>query len=198
MQIQTAEFVITSVDPEKCPEATIPEYAFIGRSNVGKSSLINAIANNHKLAKTSGTPGKTQAINHFIMNNTWYLVDLPGYGYAKVSKKDRATWNNFTKNYMRNRENLMCVFILLDARLEPQKIDLEFMEWMGTNRIPFVMVFTKTDKLSSSQWSKNLVNYKKEMLKKWDSLPQIIATSSVNRQGLDQILDLVEKTNALY
>lgn len=198
MQIQSAEFVITSVDPDKCPEPTIPEYAFIGRSNVGKSSLINAIANNNKLAKTSGTPGKTQAINHFIMNNTWYLVDLPGYGYAKVSKKDRATWNNFTKNYMRNRTNLMCVFILLDARLEPQKIDLEFMEWMGTNKIPFVMVFTKTDKLSSSQWSKNLVNYKREMLKAWDSLPQIIATSSVNKLGLNQILDLIETTNKLY
>lgn len=195
MKIKTAEFVISNTNPELCPVPNKPEYAFIGRSNVGKSSLINALTDRKSLAKTSTTPGKTQLINHFIINDEWYLVDLPGYGYAKSSKKQREKWDGFIRNYLNNRTNLIYTFVLLDSRLEPQKIDLEFMEMLGTKGIPFVMVFTKLDKLSSSAANKNLTNYKKEMLKAWEELPPIILTSASTKQGTEQVLNTIEETN---
>ena len=164
MRIKQAEFVISNTDIKKCPKADKPEYAFIGRSNVGKSSLINMLTERKSLAKVSGKPGKTQLINHFIINDEWYLVDLPGYGYAKSSKKNRVMWDGFIRNYLNNRSSLIYTFVLLDSRLKPQKIDLDFMEMLGVKRIPFVMVFTKLDKLSSSVANKNLTAYKKEML----------------------------------
>ena len=178
MKIKTASFVISNTDISKCPQDGKPEYAFIGRSNVGKSSLINMLTNNKKLAKTSGKPGKTQLINHFIINDEWYLVDLPGYGYAKSSKTNRAEWEKFIVKYLTKREELVNVFVLIDSRLEPQKIDLEFMNWCGEKQIPFSMVFTKIDKLSSSLLQKNLAKYKKEMLNQWESLPPVYTTSS--------------------
>lgn len=196
--IKTAEFVISNTKVNDCPAPTLPEYAFIGRSNVGKSSLINMLANNKKLAKTSGTPGKTQLINHFIVDKSWYLVDLPGYGYAKVSRTERARWETFIRQYFLERENLMCAFVLLDCRHEPQKPDLEFMNWLGEKGIPFVMTFTKMDKLSSGMLSKNIQAYTKEMLKHWDTLPQIVITSAENGFGQNEILDLITKTNPLF
>ena len=161
MQVKKAEFIISNTDINKCPAPAIPEYAFIGRSNVGKSSLINMLTNRKSLAKTSGKPGKTQLINHFLINDSWYLVDLPGYGYASVSKGQRLEFAKFIKKYLENRKNLMCLFVLLDSRLKPQKIDMEFMQWLGEKGIPFVMCFTKQDKLSKSEAVKNLANYKK-------------------------------------
>ena len=165
MIIKSAQFVISNTDIKLCPKDGKPEYAFIGRSNVGKSSLINMITERNKLAKTSGRPGKTQLINHFIINDEWYLVDLPGYGYAKASKTSRAKWEKFISEYLTQREELLNVFVLLDCRLEPQQIDLEFMNWCGEKEIPFSMVFTKIDKVSSTVLQKNLAKYKKEMLK---------------------------------
>ena len=165
MRITSAEFVISNQDVKKCPSTGLPEYAFIGRSNVGKSSLINMLTGRKKLAKTSSTPGKTQLINHFLIDEQWYLVDLPGYGYAKVSKKERSKWEKFIQDYLLNRENLVCVFVLLDSRIEAQKIDLEFMEWCGEKGVPFAMVFTKTDKLPSHKLNKNLKAYQQTMLK---------------------------------
>jgi GTP-binding protein len=156
------------------------------------------LANHKKLAKTSGTPGKTQLINHFLIDKTWFLVDLPGYGYAKVSKTDRARWETFIRQYFLERPNLMCAFVLLDCRLEPQKKDLEFMQWLGSKGIPFVMTFTKIDKLNSGQLSKNLQAYKKEMLKEWEFLPDIITTSAEGNLGRNEILNLIERTNPLY
>lgn len=195
MKITEAVFVISNTDVSKCPNDNKPEYAFIGRSNVGKSSLINAITNQSKLAKTSGKPGKTQLINHFLINQEWYLVDLPGYGYAKTSKKNRATWESFIAEFLLKRENLMNVFVLLDSRLEPQKIDLEFMNWCGENGIAFSMVFTKIDKLSSSALQKNLAKYKKEMLKFWEELPPVFTTSSVSKFGGEKLLNYIEWIN---
>ncbi|KAA3643632.1 MAG: YihA family ribosome biogenesis GTP-binding protein [Bacteroidetes bacterium] len=195
MKIKTAEFVISNTNPELCPTPDKPEYAFIGRSNVGKSSLINTLTERKSLAKTSTTPGKTQLINHFIINDEWYLVDLPGYGYAKSSKKQREKWDGFIRNYLNNRTNLIYTFVLLDSRLEPQKIDLEFMEMLGLKGIPFVMVFTKLDKLSSSAANKNLSHYKKVMLKAWEELPPIILTSSTTKLGRDEVLKTIEETN---
>ena len=159
MKINRAEFVISNTDIKKCPEGKIPEYAFIGRSNVGKSSLINMITDRKALAKTSGKPGKTQLINHFIINDDWYLVDLPGYGYARVSKKDRSNFAKFIYDYLEKRPNLVCTFVLIDSRLEPQNLDLKFMNWLGEKQLPFVIVFTKIDKLSSNQLNKNLSKY---------------------------------------
>ncbi|MCH2197581.1 MAG: ribosome biogenesis GTP-binding protein YihA/YsxC [Flavobacteriales bacterium] len=200
--IHSAEFVKSSTRLEQCPEPELPEYAFIGRSNVGKSSLINMLTSRKGLAKISGTPGKTQHINHFVINQgkkgAWYLADLPGYGYAKVSKKDRRIFDNMIREYLKNRSNLMCALILLDGRHKPQKIDLEFMEWMGNNGIPFVMVFTKLDKLSSSEKAENLRQYQKEMLKTWESLPQIFHTSSSHIQGKDELIEFVDKTNEYW
>ena len=178
MKIKSADFVISNTDIDKCPKERIPEYAFIGRSNVGKSSLINMLTGRKSLAKTSGKPGKTKLINHFKINDNWFLVDLPGYGYAKVSKKNRSIFAKFIYEYLEKRENLICTFVLVDSRHEPQKIDMLFMEWLGQNQIPFVIVFTKMDKLSSSQLNKNITKYKTEMLKTWEDIPQTFRSSA--------------------
>lgn len=198
MIIKSAEFVISNTEISKCPEPIKPEYAFIGRSNVGKSSLINMLTNNKKLAKTSGRPGKTQLINHFEINESWYLVDLPGYGYAKTSKMNRFKWTKFIEEYLKSRENLMNTFVLIDSRLEPQKIDQEFMNWLGYNQIPFSMVFTKTDKLSSSALQKNMAKYKKEMLKTWEELPPVFITSSESKMGKENLLNYIEEVNGVW
>lgn len=198
MQVKKAEFIISNTDVKKCPAPGMPEYAFIGRSNIGKSSLINMLTNRKSLAKTSRKPGKTQLINHFLINDNWYLVDLPGYGYASVSKGQRLEFAKFIKQYLENRKNLMCLFVLLDSRLKPQKIDMEFMQWLGEKAIPFVMCFTKQDKLSKSESVKNLANYKKEMKQMWEELPQIFLTSSVNKKGQDEVLQFVSDTNKLF
>ena len=176
----------------------MPEYAFIGRSNVGKSSLINALTNRKSLAKTSGKPGKTQLINHFKINNEWYLVDLPGYGYAAVSKTMRREFQAFLRDYLVKRENLLCTFVLLDSRLEPQKVDVEFMQWMGEYNIPFVMVFTKTDKLNNHTFLKNMKRYEEIMLETWEELPPRFYTSSVNKSGTEEILEFVGQTNEAF
>lgn len=198
MLVKKAEFVMSNSDLSFLPKPTIPEYAFIGRSNVGKSSLINSLCNNKKLAKTSSTPGKTQLINHFIINDKWYLVDLPGYGYTKTSLSSKRNWQNFSRNYLKARENLMCVFLLIDSRHTPQKIDLEFMEWLGVNGIPFVIVFTKIDKLSSSELQKNMKSYSTELLKTWEALPQIFKSSSTSKLGNETILGFIDETNDLF
>lgn len=198
MEIKSAEFVISNTDPKLCPEPKYPEYAFIGRSNVGKSSLINMLTNNSKLAKTSQTPGKTQLINHFLINESydpWYLVDLPGYGYARAPRKEKNRWQGFITTYLKKRENLMCVMVLLDIRHEAQKKDLEFMEWLGENSIPFAMVFTKADKLSSAQLSKNVLAYKEEMLKTWEFLPEVFTTSATAHKGKEAILKYIGSIN---
>tara|TARA_Y100000385_G_scaffold78249_1_gene79446 strand:- start:275 stop:886 length:612 start_codon:yes stop_codon:yes gene_type:complete len=195
MKIKSADFVISNTDIDKCPKERIPEYAFIGRSNVGKSSLINMLTGRKSLAKTSGKPGKTQLINHFKINDNWFLVDLPGYGYAKVSKKDRSIFAKFIYEYLEKRQNLICTFVLVDSRHEPQKIDMLFMEWLGKNQIPFVIVFTKMDKLSSSQLNKNMTKYKSEMLKTWEEIPQIFRSSAENGLGKAEILKFIEHTN---
>ena len=198
MQIKSAEFIISNTDVSKCPVPNKPEYAFIGRSNVGKSSLINMLTSRKSLAKTSSTPGKTQLINHFLINEEWYLVDLPGYGYAKSSKKNRAQWDHFIRQYLNQRSNLLYTFVLLDSRLVPQKIDLEFMEMLGVKQIPFVMVFTKIDKLSSSALQKNMAAYQKEMLKIWEALPPIVKTSSANQYGKEEVLRIIQDTNQAF
>ena len=195
MKIKSADFVISNTDIDKCPKERIPEYAFIGRSNVGKSSLINMLTGRKSLAKTSGKPGKTQLINHFKINDNWFLVDLPGYGYAKVSKKNRSIFAKFIYEYLEKRENLICTFVLVDSRHEPQKIDMLFMEWLGQNQIPFVIVFTKMDKLSSSQLNKNITKYKTEMLKTWEDIPQTFRSSAESGLGKFEILKFIEQTN---
>ena len=195
MKIKSAEFVISNTDYKLCPKETHPEYAFIGRSNVGKSSLINALVNRKNLAKTSGKPGKTQLINHFKINDSWFLVDLPGYGYASTSKTNRKMFKEMINKYLLNRKNLICLFVLLDIRHTPQSIDLEFMERMGQEEIPFVMVFTKSDKISQTQISKNIKLYKTEMLKQWEYLPDMFITSSENQNGISEILKFIEEYN---
>lgn len=195
MKIKTAKFVISNTDVSKCPKERIPEYAFIGRSNVGKSSLINMLTNHKKLAKISGKPGKTQLINHFLINDNWFLVDLPGYGYAKVSKSKRQSFQDFIKDYFLQREQLVCSFILIDSRHEPQKIDLEFMEFMGENRIPFCIVFTKADKMGNTKLQQNLVNYKNKILESWDSIPTHFVTSSETSMGKEDVLNYIEQVN---
>ena len=195
MKIKSADFVISNTDINKCPKELIPEYAFIGRSNVGKSSLINMLTGRKSLAKTSGKPGKTQLINHFKINDNWFLVDLPGYGYAKVSKKNRSIFAKFIYEYLEKRENLICTFVLIDSRHEPQKIDMLFMEWLGQNQIPFVIIFTKIDKLSSSQLNKNIAKYKTEMLKTWEDIPQTFPSSAESGLGKSEILKFIEQTN---
>lgn len=195
MEIKSAEFVSSFVSYNDCPKTEMPEYAFVGRSNIGKSSLINMLLEKKKLAKTSQSPGKTQLINQFIVNNTWYLVDLPGYGYAKVAKSKRKDFNKLINEYILHRDNLMCLFVLLDSRHEPQKNDLGFMRWLGENQVPFAMVFTKVDKISSSAANTNITNYKKEMLKEWEALPQIFITSSEQKTGRTEILDYIQKIN---
>ena len=198
MKIKTATFVISAANISGCPKPTLPEYAFIGRSNVGKSSLINALTGRKKLAKTSVTPGKTQLINHFLINENWYLVDLPGYGYAKSSKKDRASWDKMSEEYVLNRPNLLSVFLLIDSRHAPQKLDLQFMEWMGENEISFNIVFTKTDKLSKHEAVRNIDQYKAMLRENWEELPSQFVTSSVKKTGVDEILTFVEETNKLF
>jgi len=198
MKIIDAKFLVSNTNPDKCPPPILPEYAFIGRSNVGKSSLINMLTERVKLTKTSGTPGKTQLINHFEINSKWYIVDLPGYGFAKAPKTERKKWEEFIQRYLSTRENLMNTFVLLDSRLEPQAIDLEFMDWCGEKGIPFSMVFTKIDKLSSSALQKNLTAYRKEMLKSWDELPPIFTTSSTSSFGREKILNYIEDINKAW
>lgn len=198
MEIKSAQFVISNTDVTKCPAPDMPEYAFIGRSNVGKSSLINMLCKRKDLAKTSGKPGKTQLINHFIINGNWYLVDLPGYGYAKISKDVKATWDVFIKQYILKRPNLMCLMVLLDSRLPVQKIDLEFMNWLGEKEVPFVMVFTKTDKLSKKQFTERIADYKAEMNQHWDELPQCFYTSAEKIVGREEVLKFIEESNALF
>tara|TARA_B100000780_G_C21098427_1_gene443147 strand:+ start:755 stop:1363 length:609 start_codon:yes stop_codon:yes gene_type:complete len=198
MEITNAKFLMSNTDVSKCPDPKIPEYAFIGRSNVGKSSLINMLVNHKGLAKTSGKPGKTQLINHFIIDDSWYIVDLPGYGYAKVSKKSRLQFHQLITNYLKKRENLMCVCVLLDSRLPPQQIDLDFMEWLGINRLPFVMVFTKTDKLSSSELMKNMKQYTSKMLELWEELPPIYKTSAQTGAGKQELLQFIDHTNSIF
>lgn len=195
MIIKEAVFVISNDKLENCPKDGLAEFAFIGRSNVGKSSLINMITGNKKLAKTSGRPGKTQLINHFLINKSWYLVDLPGYGYAKASKNARAKWEVFISDYLTKRETLVNVFVLLDSRLDPQQIDLEFMNWCGEKQIPFSMVFTKIDKLSSTALQKNLAKYKKEMLKYWDAIPPVFTSSAESSFGKETILNYIDAIN---
>lgn len=190
-----SEFVKSASKWTECPEPDKPEYAFIGRSNVGKSSLINMLAGKKDLAKTSGTPGKTQLLNIFLMDETWFLTDLPGYGYARVSKVKRGEFQKMITNYLQNRKNLVNTFVLIDCRIPPQKIDLEFMEWLGENQIPFSMVFTKIDKISSAALQKALLNYKKEMLKRWESMPQIFTTSATGRIGRLELLNYIHSLN---
>ena len=195
MIIKDAHFVSSNSKIDKLPKDNIPEYAFIGRSNVGKSSLINALVQRHGLAKTSATPGKTIAINHFIVNNSWYLVDLPGYGYAKRSKKDREDWRVMLANYIKRRRNLICTFILVDSRIEPQNSDVGFMEWLGENQVPFCIVFTKADKLSKAELDRNIEAYKTCLLQDWEELPQVFITSSETKLGREEILDYIEQQN---
>jgi GTP-binding protein len=195
MIIKTAEFVISNSDYKKCPEPNIPEYAFIGRSNVGKSSLINMLANFKGLAKISTRPGKTQLINHFLINKEWYLVDLPGYGYAKASKKDREIWAGYLKKYLTKRTNLVCIFVLIDSRHEPQKADLEFMYNLATNQLPFAIIFTKADKLSLNQLNINIKNYFNEMSKTWETIPIHFVSSSQTSQGREEILKYIHGLN---
>ena len=191
MKISSAEFLSSNTDWRKAPKPTKPEYAFVGRSNVGKSSLINMLVNHKGLAKTSAKPGKTQLINHFIVNEKWYLVDLPGYGYAKVSKNQREKWQKIISNYLLKRTSLTLVFVLLDSRLDPQKIDLEFINWCGENQVPFAMVFTKIDKLSSAELNRNLAKYKKELLKTWEEIPPLFATSATSASGKEPVLNYI-------
>ena len=198
MNIKKASFVISNTNYKHCPIEDKAEYAFIGRSNVGKSSLINAIANNKSLAKTSGTPGKTQLINHFIINNNWYLVDLPGYGYAKTSKTLRAKFHKMISDYLINRQNLICLFVLIDSRHELQEIDKDFMQWLAKNKIAFSIIFTKSDKLSKNKLEKNLADFKKKMLVEWESLPEIFVTPSNKKEGLQEILKYISKLNLDY
>lgn len=195
MQVKTSEFVKSSAKLDQCPTDKRPEYAFIGRSNVGKSSLINMLVNNKKLAKTSGKPGKTQLINHFLINDSWYLVDLPGYGYAKVSKKSKAKFGALILDYVEKRMDMTNLFVLIDSRLEPQAIDLEFMEFCGVKGIPFSIVFTKIDKLTGNQINKNIRAYQKRMLQQWEEMPMYFATSAEMGTGREELLGYVETIN---
>ncbi|MCD7976355.1 MAG: ribosome biogenesis GTP-binding protein YihA/YsxC [Tannerellaceae bacterium] len=195
MEIKSAEFVISNTAVEKCPEGTKPEYAFIGRSNVGKSSLINMLTNRKGLAMTSQKPGKTQLINHFLINNEWYLVDLPGYGYAQRGKEGRENIRRIIENYILEREQLTCLFLLLDCRHEPQKIDLEFMEWLGENGIPFSIIITKTDKISKGRLKENMRIYQEKLLESWEELPPFFYSSSEKREGREEILNYIAEIN---
>lgn len=195
MKINSARFIISNTKIEKCPQDGLPEYAFIGRSNVGKSSLINMLTRNNKLAMTSSTPGKTLLINHFLINESWYLVDLPGYGYAQRGKKQQEKITQIIESYILGREQMTCLFVLIDSRHEPQKIDLEFMEWLGENEIPFAIIFTKTDKLSGSKLKANIEEYQKQLSEQWEELPPIFATSSEKRTGREELLTYIDKIN---
>ena len=196
MEIKKAEFLMSNTRMDRLPNDNIPEYAFIGRSNVGKSSLINMLVQRRGLAKTSSVPGKTVAINHFIVNDAWYLVDLPGYGYAQHSKKQRDAWRIMINNYITQRRNLVCTFVLIDSRIEPQNNDLGFLGWLGENQMPFCIVFTKADKVSKAELDKNVEAFKTRLLEEWEELPPIFITSSEKKQGRDEILDYIEQQNA--
>ena len=193
MIIKTAEFVISNTQISLCPAPDKPEFAFIGRSNVGKSSLINMLTGRKNLARISNRPGKTQTINHFIINDSWYLVDLPGYGFASVSQTDRFQWSNMIEQYMTGRENLYCSFILLDARVEPQAKDLDFIHWLGSKNIPLAVVLTKADKLKRNELAQSVSMYKKTLLKTWDELPPFFITSAETKIGREEVLGFIEK-----
>lgn len=195
MIIKDARFLASNNKFDKLPKDNLPEYAFIGRSNVGKSSLINALVQRNGLAKTSSTPGKTISINHFIVNNQWYLVDLPGYGYAKRSKKAREEWRIMLSNYISRRRNLISTFVLVDSRIEPQDSDVGFMEWLGENEVPFCIVFTKADKLSKTVLENNVEAYKKRLLEDWEELPPVFVTSAESKLGREELLDYIEQQN---
>ncbi len=196
MNIKTAEYVISNCDVRKCPEGNIPEYAFIGRSNVGKSSLINMLTGRSALAKTSATPGKTLLINHFLINKSWYIVDLPGYGYAKRSKDSRDEFKRMIEGYILHRMQMTNLFVLVDSRHKPQNIDLEFMEWLGENGVPFSIVFTKMDKLGKEAGPRNVRDYLNVLKESWEELPPYFITSSEDGRGRDEILDYIEEINA--
>lgn len=198
MKIHKAEFVTSSAKVDQCPPAEKPEYAFIGRSNVGKSSLINMITGRKKLAKVSGSPGKTILINHFIIDDRWYLVDLPGYGYAKRSKSERSKWQKMIRNYLMTRPSLLTIFLLIDVRHEAQANDLEFMKWLAVSQIPFTIVFTKADKLKLSHKNENIAAYKRRLSEDWEELPNMITTSSVDTTGRDELLNFIEETNKIF
>ncbi|WP_434037602.1 ribosome biogenesis GTP-binding protein YihA/YsxC [Formosa sp. 4Alg 33] len=195
MQIKSAEFVVSNSDVSKCPKDRIPEYAFIGRSNVGKSSLINMLTNRKSLAKTSGRPGKTQLINHFLINKTWFLVDLPGYGYARVSKSAKKTFQKFITEYFSKREQLISAFVLVDIRHKPQPVDLEFMTWLGEHSIPFSIIFTKADKLKPMAIENHVNDYRDVLLETWEDMPNYFVTSSSKEIGKDELLQYIDDTN---
>jgi GTP-binding protein len=195
MDIKQAEFSLSAPMESMCPKDTKPEYAFIGRSNVGKSSLINMLTNNRRLAKTSATPGKTLLINHFIINREWYLVDLPGYGYAKRSKKEVDRLDQMIRGYILQRRQLVNVFVLVDIRLEPQPIDLEFIEWLGVSSVPFAIVFTKADKLTPNKARQAVEAYKQRLLETWEELPPVFVTSAEKKEGRDDVLDYIDSIN---
>ncbi|HIB49167.1 MAG TPA: YihA family ribosome biogenesis GTP-binding protein [Flavobacteriaceae bacterium] len=195
MKIKSAEFVMSNSEVAKCPNNRLPEYAFIGRSNVGKSSLINMLMLRKNLAKTSGRPGKTQLINHFVVNKNWYLVDLPGYGYARVSKKAKKTFQKFITNYFEKRKQLVLAFVLVDCRHEPQPIDLDFMQYLGEQQIPFSIVFTKADKLKPKALERNIEAYRQRLLQDWEEMPHYFVTSSSNSDGREDLLDYIDRIN---
>ncbi len=197
MEIKNATFVVSNSDYRKCPDTRLPEYAFIGRSNVGKSSLINMLTNNKSLAKTSVKPGKTQLINHFLINKAWYLVDLPGYGYARTSKTSRMEWQAMINDYILNRETLANLFVLIDSRIPPQKIDIEFINYMGAHGVPLIIIFTKTDKQKQSETATTVNNMKRVLSETWEELPEMILTSSVTRTGRNKLLDRIDEINQL-
>lgn len=198
MKIKSAEFVISNSDVEKCPDSSLPEYAFIGRSNVGKSSLINMLTGRKSLAKTSGRPGKTQLINHFLINKEWHLVDLPGYGYARVSKSIKKTFQKFITQYFEKRRQMLCAFVLIDSRHEPQAIDLEFMAWLGEHEIPFCIIFTKADKLKPKALERNVEHYKTKMLETWLEMPQYFITSAESGVGQEEVLEYIDSINSQF
>ena len=195
MQIKSAKFVISNTDVRKCPEGNLPEYAFIGRSNVGKSSLINMLTNHKGLAMTSSTPGKTLLINHFLINEEWYLVDLPGYGFAQRGMAQREQLRQIIESYILEREQLVCLFVLIDCRHPAQKIDLEFMEWLGENGVPFTIIFTKTAKIGRGRLKENIKAYQEAMSGTWEELPPMLYSSSENKEGREEILDYIEEIN---
>ena len=198
MKIKSAEFLVSNTEVGKCPDSSLPEYAFIGRSNVGKSSLINMLTERKSLAKTSGRPGKTQLINHFLINKNWHLVDLPGYGYARVSKSAKKTFQKFITAYFEQRKQMLCAFVLIDSRHEPQAIDLEFMRWMGERGIPFYIIFTKADKLRPKALERNVEIYKTKMLETWDEMPEYFTTSAESDLGRDEVLNLIDTINEQF
>ena len=198
MRIHSAEFIKSSAHVKDCPGAPFPEYAFLGRSNVGKSTLINMITGRNKLAKASSSPGKTQLINHFLINDSWYLTDLPGYGFAKVPVPIKKKWEKMIKNYMLKRETLMCAFVLLDSRHGPMKNDVAFLEWMGMNQMPFCLVFTKADKLSKSQLKHLVSQYKIKLAEQWEPLPPIIVSSAKTAMGKSEILGMIAESNKVF